>query len=406
MWRRDLARNDRLWTRLGEAPIPDLLAFKSQNSNLQDSYFVVFLPWLFARRSCMPFIETRQAAGCRFLAPFAGKPTVPAPIWLMRQAGRYLPEYRAVRAKAGSFLDLCYSPELAAEVTLQPIRRFGFDAAILFSDILVVPNALGQEVEFRDGEGPRLAPVRSAADLARLDPKGTSAKFEKVFETVQRVRRGLPGHTALIGFCGAPWTVASYMVAGCGTPDQADARLWAYRDPAGFGRLVDLLTDVSVSYLSGQVRTGADALQIFDSWAGNLPEDEFDRWVVRPTARMVAALREQYPQVPVIGFPRGAGSKIRRYVAETGVHGLACDTALPLGEAARLLDGTGVALQGNLDPLLLVAGGAVMEARARSILAAMTGRPFVFNLGHGVVPETPPEHVARLVEIVRGTGGR
>src|SRR5262245_61105604 len=253
----------------------------------------------------------------RFLAPFAGQSLTPPPIWLMRQAGRYLPEYRAVRAQAGGFLDLCYTPALAAEVTLQPIRRYGFDAAILFSDILVVPHALGQALRFAEGEGPRLEPVRSEDDLRRLNAGATRSRFAVVCETVARLRQDLPDETALIGFCGAPWTVATYMVAGRGSTDQADARLWAYRDPAGFAKLIDLLVEVSVDYLSMQVEAGADALQIFDTWAGSLPPAEFDRWVVQPTARMVEAVRTKYPDVPVIGFPRGAGQKMQRYAALT-----------------------------------------------------------------------------------------
>jgi uroporphyrinogen decarboxylase len=344
-----------------------------------------------------------RAAACRFLVPFTGKEALPPPIWLMRQAGRYLPEYRALRAEAGSFLDLCYTPKLAAEVTLQPIRRFGFDAAILFSDILVVPNALGQALEFREGEGPRLEPVRSEADLLRLDLARTPQTFGRIFETVRRVREALPEHVALIGFCGAPWTVASYMVAGRGTPDQVDARLWAYRDRAGFQRLIDVLTHASIVYLAGQVEAGADALQIFDSWSGGLPEGEFEHWVVEPTAKMVAAIKAKYSCVPVIGFPRGAGTAIPRYVAKTGVDGVGCDTSARMGELSKVLPG-GVVAQGNLDPLLLVAGGVAMEARVCEILGLMSGKPFIFNLGHGVVPETPPEHVGRLVELVRGAG--
>jgi uroporphyrinogen decarboxylase len=338
------------------------------------------------------------------LAVLGGKALSPPPIWLMRQAGRYLPEYRAVRAKAGSFLALCYTPALAAEVTLQPVRRFGLDAAILFSDILVVPDALGQPVAFLDGEGPRLEPIRSAADLARLDPKRTGATFERVCETVARVRVELPAHVALIGFCGAPWTVATYMVAGAGSSDQAEARLWAYRDPEGFARLIDVLTEASITYLDGQVRAGADALQIFDTWAGVLPDDEFERWVVAPTSRIVTELRRRHPRVPVIGFPRGAGAKAARYLEATGIDGLGCDTGVPL-EEMRVLAERGVAVQGNLDPLLLVAGGRKLEARVKATLQAMRGARFIFNLGHGIVPETPPEHVARLVSLIRGNGG-
>jgi uroporphyrinogen decarboxylase len=363
-----------------------------------------------------------KAGTMRFLEPFAGKTPVPPPIWLMRQAGRYLPEYRATRAQAGGFLDLCYNPVLAAEVTLQPIRRYGFDAAILFSDILVVPHALGQRVGFVEGEGPQLDAITDLAGLARLDPSRARGHLAPVLETVQRLRQDLPKETALIGFCGAPWTVATYMVEGGGSKEQARARLWAYRDGQGFGRLVELLVEASVDYLCGQVEAGVDALQIFDTWAGSLPDGEFDRWVVAPTRAIIDRVRARHRSVPIIGFPRGAGPRLGRYVAGTGVDGVGCDTAMPLAFALRAVAvgaaaaaqagsfGAGgvttpvnrpTVLQGNLDPLLLVAGGAVMEARVREILAEAAGHPFVFNLGHGIVPETPPEHVARLVEVVR-----
>jgi uroporphyrinogen decarboxylase len=337
----------------------------------------------------------------RLISVLKGTPHSPAPMWLMRQAGRYLPEYRAVRETAGGFLKLCYTPELAAEVTLQPIRRYGFDAAILFSDILVVPDALGQGVRFLEGEGPQLDPVTSASDLARLDRTATGDKFARVFETVERVRRDLPPETTLIGFCGAPWTVATYMVGGKGSPDQAAARGWAYRDRVGFAQLIDLVVDTSIEYLDGQVRAGADVVQIFDSWAGNLPDDEFETWVVAPTRRIVTEVRQRHPGTPIIGFPRGMGTNAERYVEATGVDGLGCDTAVPL-QAMRALASRGVAVQGNLDPLLLVAGGDAMRARIGATLAAMQGLPFIFNLGHGIVPQTPPEHVAELVALVRG----
>ena len=337
----------------------------------------------------------------RLLRVLGGEPLLPPPIWLMRQAGRYLPEYRATRAQAGSFLDLCYNPALAAEVTLQPIRRYGFDAAILFSDILVVPDALGQSVSFREGEGPRLDPLQTPADLSRLRADATRPKFDRVFETVARLRQDLPRETTLIGFCGAPWTVATYMVAGRGTPDQADARLWAYRDRASFQALVDLLCDVSIDYLSGQVRAGAEVLQIFDSWAGSLPDAEFARWVLAPTQRLVTALKGRHPSIPIIGFPRGAGLKLASYVAATGVDGVSCDTSIPLAVMRDELN-MRVTVQGNLDPLLLVIGGAALAARVREILGALSSRRFIFNLGHGILPETPPETVAALVDLVRG----
>ncbi|MGZ5889569.1 MAG: uroporphyrinogen decarboxylase [Hyphomicrobium sp.] len=336
----------------------------------------------------------------RLLQVLSGEALSPPPMWLMRQAGRYLAEYRAVREKAGGFLDLCYTPELAAEVTLQPIRRFGFDAAILFSDILVVPDALGQHVAFREGEGPSLEPITSERELSRLDAVTMGEKFSKVFETVARVREGLPHETALIGFCGAPWTVATYMVAGEGSADQAAARLWAYRDRTGFSKLIDIVVETSITYLDGQVHAGADALQIFDSWAGSLPKPEFDAWVVAPTKRIVTELKARHPGVPIIGFPRGAGENAKRYVETTHVDGIGCDTTEPLS-AMRALGKSGIAVQGNLDPLLLVAGGEAMERRVTEILTEMRGLPFIFNLGHGIVPQTPPENVARLVELVR-----
>jgi uroporphyrinogen decarboxylase len=338
----------------------------------------------------------------RFLRPFAGEAVSPPPIWLMRQAGRYLPEYGAVRTKAGGFLDLCYTPALAAEVTLQPIRRYGFDAAILFSDILVVPDALGQKVAFVEGEGPRLDPVRSAVDLGRLSRDATRPKFALVSETVARLRQDLPRETALIGFCGAPWTVASYMVEGQGSPDQRAARLWAYRDPVGFGRLIDLLVEASIEYLSGQVQAGADVLQIFDTWAGALPPVEFEAWVVAPTRRIVSEVRARHPKVPIIGFPRGAGGKIERYIVETGVQGVGCDTGMEAEHMRILAKSMGAVVQGNLDPLALVAGGEALERQTVGLLKELAGVPYIFNLGHGIVPETPPEHVERLVALVRG----
>lgn len=339
----------------------------------------------------------------RFLKPFAGEAISPPPMWLMRQAGRYLPEYRATRKDAGSFLDLCYNPKLAAEVTLQPIRRYGFDASILFSDILVVPDALGQSVTFAEGEGPRLNPIRAVDGLGRLSLSNTSEKFGRVCETVQRLRQDLPRETALIGFCGAPWTVATYMAEGRGSTDQAEARGWAYRDPIGFQQLIDLLTEASIAYLIGQIKAGADVIQIFDSWAGSLAEDQFQKWVVLPTARIVNALKSEYPDVPVIGFPRGAPSQLVHFVEGTNVNGVSCDTACPVGVMQNIA-AHGVVTQGNLDPLLLVAGGDALDRRVDEILDAMHGRRFIFNLGHGIVPQTPPEHVAQLVQRVRRNG--
>ncbi|MEZ5898740.1 MAG: uroporphyrinogen decarboxylase [Hyphomicrobiaceae bacterium] len=345
--------------------------------------------------------DTGSKAVRRFLDPFRGQASKSPPIWLMRQAGRYLPEYRETRAKAGGFLKLCYTPELAAEVTLQPIRRYGFDAAILFSDILVVPDALGQKVSFVEGEGPRLEPIRSVNDLRRLDPARTAQTFAPVWETVARLRQDLPRETALIGFCGAPWTVATYMVQGEGSSDQAEARLWAYRDSTGFSKLIDMLVETSISYLDNQVKAGADCLQIFDTWAGSLPDDEFDRWVVEPTRRIRQVLRDLHPDVPVIGFPRGAGPGAVWYVSETGVDGIGCDTTTPPYVMKEAFEDEDVVVQGNLDPLLLVTGGTRMDERVDEILRLMSGERFIFNLGHGIVPQTPPENVARLVERVR-----
>jgi uroporphyrinogen decarboxylase len=321
----------------------------------------------------------------------------------MRQAGRHLPEYRALRARVGSFLDLCYDPGLASEATLQPILRYGFDAAILFSDILVVPDALGQTVRFIEGEGPRLDALRSGRALARLDRSAVLPKFQRVWETVARVRAQLPTATALIGFCGAPFTVATYMVAGQASPDQAEARRWAYAHEGEFEQLIDLLVDVSSEYLAGQAAQGADAVQIFDSWAGSLPDAAFERWVIAPTRRLTAALRARHPKLPIIGFPRGAGALARRYVACCGVDGIGCDTTMPLDVMARELAPRAV-VQGNLDPLLLRVGGAELARRVAAILKAMAGARFVFNLGHGVDPETPPQHVVELLEQVRRGG--
>jgi uroporphyrinogen decarboxylase len=348
----------------------------------------------------MAIAEKQAQPGPGLIEVLGGKPAARPPIWLMRQAGRYLPEYRQLRAEAGSFLDLCYRPEWAAEITLQPIRRFDFDAAILFADILIVPDALGQKVAFEEGSGPRLDGMAPDALLKILNRDAVGEKFGRIFETVSRVRAELPTAKALIGFCGAPWTVATYMIAGHGTPDQAPARLAAFSDPENFARLIDLIADTSVDYLSGQIEAGAQAVQIFDSWAGVLPDDEFRRWVIEPTIKMVRAINARHPDVPIIGFPRGAGLLAEAYVRETGVDAVGCDTAMPLGFMRDTLAKTAT-VQGNLDPLLLLAGGPLLESRIRHMLAALEGVPHIFNLGHGILPATPIEHVARLVEIVR-----
>jgi uroporphyrinogen decarboxylase len=335
------------------------------------------------------------------LRSLAGEIAARPPVWLMRQAGRYLPEYRKVRAGVSGFLELCYTPELAVEVSLQPIRRYGLDAAILFSDILVVPDALGQDVAFREGEGPVLEPIRSAEEVARLRPEGIHERLAPVYETVRRLAASLPGEVALIGFAGAPWTVATYMVEGGTSRNFHNVQLWAYRDPAGFARLIDCLVAATIEYLSAQIVAGVEIVQLFDSWAGVLPEPGFERWVVAPTARIVAALRQRHPTVPVIGFPRGAGLLYARYFAATGVSAVSLDTTVPLAFARDALQSMG-AVQGNLDPLLLVSGGAAMEEATRAIVDALGQGPFVFNLCHGIVPETSPEHVAELVAQLRG----
>jgi uroporphyrinogen decarboxylase len=336
----------------------------------------------------------------RLMAVFDGRTLAPPPIWLMRQAGRYLPEYRELRDKVGSFLELCYTPALAAEATLQPLRRFAFDAAIVFADILVVPDALGQAVDFAVGDGPRLDPLNSIADLARLNPTAAEKKFAIVAETVARVRQDLPDTTSLIGFCGGPFTVASYMIGGRSSTDQARARLFAYRDPDGFKQVIDLLVVASVAYLSAQIAAGADLVQIFDSWAGSLPEDEFHRWVIGPTQAIIQALKAVYADTPIIGFIRGNGIMTANYLSHTLVDGIGCDTAMPLSFVAARLSGRAV-VQGNLDPLLLAIGGNAMDRRVDEILTALAPNPFIFNLGHGIVPETSPANVARLVERVR-----
>ncbi len=333
------------------------------------------------------------------LAALRRRPAGPPPIWLMRQAGRYLPEYRAVRAEAGSFLDLCDRPDLAAEVTLQPVRRFGLDAAIIFADILLVPRALGQALTFVEGEGPALDPIRHAGDLVRLGFAEFDAVLAPVYDAIGRVSRTLPDPVALIGFAGAPWTVATYMVGGGG--DQNPARLWAHRDPDGFARLIDLLAEATVRHLSAQIAAGAEVVQIFDSWAGVLPESQFARWCVEPTRRIVAALRAQWPDCPVIGFPRAVGPLYRDYAARTGVDAVSVDTTLP-AEWARTRLQPDVVVQGNLDPLALWAGGAALRGETEAILRALGDGPHVFNLGHGVLQHTPPDHVAELVALVRG----
>jgi uroporphyrinogen decarboxylase len=345
-----------------------------------------------------------------FLAAFRNASGPRPPFWLMRQAGRYLPEYRALREQTRDFLQFCYSPDLTCEAALQPLRRYGMDAAILFSDILVIPHALGRDVAFVEGTGPRLDPVRSEMDVAALAPERLEERLSPVYAGVRALKTALPGGVALIGFAGAPWTLAVYMVEGRGGGEADAPRGWAYRDPAGFSALIAILTDAVVRHLGRQIEAGADAVQLFDSWAGLLPESEFRRWVIRPTAEIVRRLKAEHPEVPVIGFPRGAGLLYEAYVMETGVDGVGLDAGVPLSHARERLQSRAL-VQGNLDNLALVAGGAAMEREARRILRTLSEGPFVFNLGHGVLPQTPPEHVARLAAIVRDfrketTGGR
>jgi uroporphyrinogen decarboxylase len=334
------------------------------------------------------------------LRALSGQAQPRPPVWLMRQAGRYLPEYYATRARAGSFLHLCYNPELAAEVTLQPIRRYGLDGAILFSDILVVPHALGQALDYVEGEGPKLEPVTDAAGIARLSAGRLHEVLGPVYETVGRVAALLPPEVALIGFAGAPWTVATYMVEGGGSKEHAAVKRLAYGEPETFARLVDLLVEATAAYLLRQIQAGAEAVQLFDSWAGVLPEAEFERWVIAPTRRIVDAVRAAAPKVPVIGFPRGAGLLYERYLAGTGVDAVGLDGSVPPGWAAQALQPK-AAVQGNLDPVLLLTGGEAMIRAAGAIVAALGRGPFVFNLGHGVLQKTPPEHVAALVRHLR-----
>ena len=340
-----------------------------------------------------------RVMGKKLLHVLAGKHEAVPPVWLMRQAGRYLPEYRAVREKAGGFLDLCLNPELAAEVTLQPVRRFGLDAAILFSDILVVPLALGRKVEFLSGEGPKLEPL-DAAGVAGLRETADQKVLAPVYETVRRVKALLGSNTALIGFCGAPWTVATYMVAGEATPDQAPARLFAYHDPNNFERLIDLLVSASIEYLVGQLKAGAEVIQIFDTWAGVLGPDQFERWCITPTQKIVEGIRRQIPSANVIGFPRGAGAMALPYVEMTGVSAIGIDWTFERSIARDALQSR-VPVQGNVDPMALLAGGKALDREVDDVLKELGGGPLIFNLGHGILPQTPIAHVERMLKRVR-----
>lgn len=327
-----------------------------------------------------------------------GKTVTPPPIWLMRQAGRYLPEYRETRQKAGSFLDLCYSPEFATEVTLQPIRRYGFDAAILFSDILVIPDALKRNVTFTEGHGPQMDPIDEDG-IRGLSAEGVLDHLKPIMETVSRLRSELPPETTLLGFCGAPWTVATYMIAGHGTPDQAPARLFAYRHPEAFKRLLDVLAEISADYLVAQIDAGADAVQIFDSWAGVLGETEFEAFAVEPVRRIIESVRARRPQAKVIAFAKGAGVLLKRYRQDTDADAIGLDWSVPLSFAAELQkDGP---VQGNLDPMRVVAGGVPLRDGIDAILQVLGQGPLIFNLGHGITPQADPAHVTDLVRQVR-----
>lgn len=319
----------------------------------------------------------------------------------MRQAGRYLPEYRAVREIAGGFLDLCFNPELAAKVTLQPVQRFGFDAAILFSDILVVPLALGRKVWFIKGEGPRLEPLEDAEALLSLRPDANTHILLPIYETVGNVKAELGAHTTLIGFCGAPWTVATYMIAGQGTADQAPAKQLAAREPQAFQHLVDVLVEASADYLARQLEAGAEVVQIFDTWAGALQANDFERWCVQPTKRLISKLRERKPGAKVIGFPRGAGKNTPRYVDETGVDAVSLGNEIDRTFARDQIQSR-VPVQGNVDPLALLEGGPALDREVDAVLQAFGSGPLIFNLGHGILPQTPIAHVERMLRRVRG----
>ena len=332
------------------------------------------------------------------LAVLRGERRDPPPVWLMRQAGRYLPEYRALRASKGGFLELCYDADAAAEVTLQPIRRFGFDGAILFSDILVVPHALGQALSFTAGEGPRLTPPLTDRPLESL--QAAPERLEPIYGTVRRVAAALAPETTLLGFAGAPWTVATYMVAGEGSKDHGAARTMAYRDPERFAALIDRIVALTIAYLLGQIDAGVHAVQLFESWSGSLAPEPFERWVIAPTRAIVDALRAARPDVPVIGFPKGAGGKLAAYAEATGVDAIGIDETVDPRWADAVLPKT-LPVQGNLDPLALLAGGDALARAVAAIRGAFAGRPHVFNLGHGITPDVPVAHVEQLLAMVR-----
>jgi len=335
-----------------------------------------------------------------FLDALAGKTGSRPPFWFMRQAGRYLPEYREIRAQANGFLDLCYTPDRAARVTLQPIERFQADAAILFSDILVIPHAMGQTVDFVEGTGPKLDPIQTTQDLLALDPGKILEKLAPVFETVRLARAELPDEVALIGFSGAPWTVATYMIEGGSTRDFNTVKSWAISNRQEFAIMLDLLVESTAMYLKAQIDAGAQALQIFDTWASAVPASDFGDWVINPTARIVSAVKEHAPEVPIIGFARGIGSRLPDYIRGTGIDAVGLDSSISLVEAANDIQPI-CPVQGNLDPAYLLSGGAEMERAVTDVLEALSGGPFVFNLAHGINKETPPAHVERLAEIVK-----
>jgi uroporphyrinogen decarboxylase len=335
------------------------------------------------------------------LAVLRGERRDPPPMWMMRQAGRYLPEYRQLREDKGSFLELVYDSDAAAEVTLQPLKRFPkLDAAILFSDILIVPFAIGQNLSFVAGEGPRLTPPLASAELDQLTP--VPARLDPIYATVAKVRAELGTSRTLIGFAGSPWTVATYMVAGHGSREQAETRRMAYSDPGAFVAIIERIEAVTLDYLFGQIEAGADVVQLFDSWAGSLAPAEFERWVIAPTARLVGKLKARYPKIPVIGFPKGAGGKLGAYARETGVTAIGLDETVDPAWANKELPRR-LAIQGNVDPLALLAGGEALKSAVRRTLDALAGRPHIFNLGHGILQDTPIAHVEELIALVKGS---
>ena len=343
--------------------------------------------------------SAREPADKPLLAVLKGERRDPPPMWLMRQAGRYLPEYRELRATKGGFLELAYDPETAAEITLQPLRRFAFDGAILFSDILVVPHAMGMDLSFAAGEGPRLAPRLAEAEIRDLQPD--MGRLDPIYETVKRVKARLKPETTFLGFAGSPWTVATYMIAGQGSREQAEARQLGYADPIKLDEMLHAVAEITVDYLSRQIECGVDAVQLFDSWAGSLSPAQFERYVVAPTAGIVGELKKRHPDTPIIGFPKGAGGKLRAYAAETGVDAVGLDETVDPAWAARELP-AGLPVQGNLDPLALIAGGEELASAVKRILDALGDRPHIFNLGHGIQQTTPIAHVEQLVALVKG----